>query len=226
MAKPAKLLAADADASVREVVRIACAEAGWPCDTAPGGIEALKQLRREKYRLVILEAELPEIDGLVVCRQLRKTSRSPVIFVSAKSAEADRLAGFAAGGNDYLQKPFYPRELVARAASLMELCGGAPAKAPAAVQAGPVRIDLEARAVFVDGRRVQMAPKEFDLLLFFAQNPNQAFSRNQLLDLVWGPDFMGGDRTVDTHVKGLRGKLRPFQTMVETLWGYGYKFVP
>ncbi len=226
MARPAKLLVADADASVREVIRIACAEAGWLCDTVASGIEALKRLRREKYLLVILEAELPEIDGLMVCRQLRKTSRAPVVFVSTRYREEDRLAGFAAGGNDYLQKPFYPRELVARAASLIELSSGAAAKATAAVQAGQVRIDQESHAVFVGGRRVAVSPREFDLLLFFAQNPNQAFSRDQLLDLVWGPEFTGGDRTVDTHVKSLRSKLRPFQTMVETLWGYGYKFVP
>ncbi len=225
MPRETRILVADADASVREVVRLAAREAGWLCDDAPDGITALKQLRRRDYELVVASVELPELDGLVVCRHVRKTNLIPVILISKNGKEMDRLTGFAAGGNDYLVKPFYPRELIARAKNLMELCDCAPSVTSTFI-AGHIRIEDDSHSVFVDGKRTALSPKEYDLLLFFVKNPLQVFSRDKLLDLVWGPEFDGTDRTVDTHVKSLRAKIKPFQSCIETVWGLGYKFSP
>jgi len=218
-----RLLAADGDLSVREIIRLAAAEQGWGCDDAADGIAALKLLRRGRYHAIVLDAELPDVDGVFVCRHLRKTVQTPVIFLSKNGAEANRLAAFEAGGNDYVLKPFYPRELVARIRSLLTLtgCGASPARE--AVDAGKLRVDTRSRTAFLEGRALQLTPKEYDLLLFFCQHPFHAFSRDTLLDEVWGQDFFGSDRTVDTHVKSLRGKLRPYE-YIETVWGFGYKF--
>lgn len=221
-----RLLVADADASVREVIRLACEDEGWMCDDAPDGIAALKLLRRQEYQLAILDAELAELDGYTVCRHIRKTSRFPVIFIGSSGRENDRLAAFSCGGNDYVPKPFFPRELAARVKNLLEFCGVSKATVAKSITAGSIRIDPESHSVYVSGRRTQLAPREYDLLLLFAQHPHQAFSRDQLLNLVWGEEFFGSDRTVDTHVKSLRSKIRPYQSVIETIWGFGYKFEP
>jgi len=217
-----RILAADADVSVRTIIRLAAAEQSWTCDDAPNGIAALKLLRRNRYDLAVLEAELPDVDGFLICRHLRKTMPTPVIFISKNGAEAGRLAGFEAGGNDYVLKPFYPSELTARIKNLLALTGGG-AGAPKTVSAGRLNVDTYSRSASLDGRPLQLTPKEYDLLLFFCQHPFQAFARDVLLDEIWGREFFGSDRTVDTHVKSLRGKLRPFDC-IETVWGFGYKF--
>lgn len=218
-----KLLVADADATVRDIIRLSVGAEGWLCDFAQDGISALKRLRRCEYQLVILEAELPEIGGCVVCRHLRKSLNIPVVFISRNGNEANRLAGFEAGGNDYVLKPFYPRELVARIRNLLVIFGNN-ARAPSVVKAGEISLDLGSHQVSVNGTDVKLTPKEFDLLLFFLRNQRQAFSRDALLEMVWGQDFLGSDRTVDTHIKSLRGKIYPCQDSIQTVWGYGYKF--
>lgn len=221
-ANDVRMMVADADLSVREVVRSCVKGEGWNCDEAKDGIGALKLLRRKKYHLVVLEAELPEINGELVCMQIRKTERTPVIFLSKRSSENERLAGFYAGGNDYLIKPFFPRELTARIKSLLGLYGVSP-DLRKILHAGSLRIDLDSHNVMIDERPVQLTPREYDLLLFLCQNQGKAFSRDSLLDLVWGEHFLGTDRTVDTHIKSLRNKIRPHNYIV-TIWGYGYKF--
>ena len=223
MEKGTKLLVADADAAVREIIRLCASTEGWLCDDALDGISALKRIRRSEYHLVILEAELPEIDGYIVCRHLRKGSNVPVIFISRNGNESNRLAGFEAGGNDYVIKPFYPRELVARVKNLLSIWGH-DARMVNIVQAGDITLNLNTHQAAVAGSEVKLTPKEFDLLLFFLRNQRQAFSRDSLLELVWGQDFFGSDRTVDSHVKSLRGKISPCQNSIQTVWGYGYKF--
>ena len=193
-----KLLAADADPNVREIIQLCTKAEGWLCDCAQDGISALKQLRRNTYNLVILEAELPEVSGYIVCRHLRKSA------------------------NDYIIKPFYPRELVARIKNLLYIWGNT-ARSSNIIKAGNISLNLNSHQATVDGREVKLTPKEFDLLLFFMRNQHQAFSRDSLLELVWGQDFFGTDRTVDTHVKSLRSKILPCQNIL-TVWGYGYKF--
>ena len=218
-----RLLIADTDAAVRGIIRISAQEEGWRCDEAGDGITALKLFRHNVFHLAILDFDLTELDGKIVCRQIRKNHDIPVIFLSAHSGEAERLAGFAAGGNDYIIKPFYPRELVARAKSLLTLYGHAPEQKKT-LACGKITIDLLSHKVTVDGRQLTLTPKEYELLLFFCQNPSKAYSRDALLNLVWGEDFYGSDRTVDTHVKSLRGKISPYHYYIVTIWGMWYKF--
>lgn len=225
MAKIVRLLVADADASIREIIRLSAMEEGWHCDEAGDGLTALKMAHRGLYQLAVLDVDLPEVDGKILCRHIRRNMKAPVILLGMRGAESDRLAAFDAGGNDYLIKPFYPRELIARARSLMALSERID-PATQKVTCGALLIDPEAREAWVNGRTLQLAPKEYELLLFLCQNPNQAFTRDALLDLVWGPDFFGTDRTVDTHIKMLRNKLRPYDTLLETVWGYGYRLNP
>ena len=217
------LLIADADASVRGILRVAAQEEEWDCTEAEDGITALKLFRRKSFHLAILDYNLAELDGKIVCKQIRKVSDIPIILLSTCAGEEERLAGFVAGANDYVLKPFYPRELVARAKSLLSLYGHAPQKHKVVVR-GAISIDLLSRKVTVDDRQLTLAPKEYDLLLFFCQNTSRVYSRDALLNLVWGEDFYGSDRTVDTHVKSLRSKIQPYHYYIVTIWGTGYKF--
>jgi two-component system response regulator ResD len=217
-----RILAADGDLSVREIIRLAAGEQRWACDEAADGVAALKLLRRGSYHVAALDAELPDIDGVFICRHLRKTVQTPVIILSRNGAEQSRLAAFEAGGNDYVLKPFYPRELVARIRSLLALTGHG-TNAARGIDAGKLRVDTQSRTASLEGRSLQLTPKEYELLLFFCRHPFHAFSRDTLLDEVWGQDFFGSDRTVDTHVKSLRCKLQPYG-YIETVWGFGYKF--
>lgn len=223
MLQDTRLLVADTDSSVRNIIRIASREEGWDCEEAGDGITALKQFRHFNFHLAILDYNLAELDGRIVCRQIRKSSSIPVIFLSAHSGEAERLAGFSAGGNDYLIKPFYPRELIARAKSFLTLHGHAP-EAPKTLVKGSITIDLLSYKASVDNHQLTLTPKEYDLLVFFCRNPYKAYSRDALLNLVWGDDFYGSDRTVDTHVKSLRNKIHPYHYYIVTIWGVGYKF--
>lgn len=220
-----RLLIADADQTVRDIIRLGAEEEGWRCDQVADGIAALKALKRRGYDIVILDAELPEVDGLIVCRHLRKSSETPVIFISKNGKETDRLAGFSAGGNDYVLKPFFPRELIVRVRNLLKLRGHA-VSSQKPLAANRILIDLDSHTVFLDNQPIKLAPKEYDLLLFFCRNPGQAFSREGLLNLVWGDDYEGSDRTVDTHIKALRNKIQPCQSYIQTVWGYGYRFEP
>ena len=223
MMKDTRLLIADTDAAIRGIIRVSAQEEGWDYSEAGDGITALKLFRRGAYHIAILDYSLAELDGKIVCRQIRKSSTIPVIFLSTYAGEAERLAGFTVGGNDYLLKPFYPRELIARIKSLLSLHGHAP-EPQRILACGGISIDLLSHKVSVDGRSLTLTPKEYDLLLFFCQNPSKAYSRDALLNLVWGEDFYGSDRTVDTHVKGLRGKIQPYHDYIVTMWGVGYKF--
>lgn len=218
-----KLLIADADPSVRAIVRRCAEDEKWLLDEAKDGIEAVKLLRRKKYHLIILEVELPVIDGFMICENLKHNPDILVIFISKKSSEIDRLEAFEAGGNDYIIKPFYPRELVARIKNLLKLAGIV-SMANQFLYSGKLKIDLYSQEVYADGKRIKLTPREYNLLLFFCRNPNKAFSRSMLLDLVWGRQFEGTDRTVDTHIKSLREKIKPYHNYITTIWGYGYKY--
>ena len=223
MIQRARLLIADTDASIRGIIRIAVKEEGWECSEATDGITALKLFRRNSYHLAILDYNLTELNGRIVCKQIRKSSKIPIILLSVHSGEAERLAGFAAGCNDYIIKPFYPGEVVARIKSLMTLYGYENVPKKTLVRGG-IEIDLQSYNVYVDQKLISLTPKEYDLLVFFCQNPEIAYSRDTLLDLVWGHDFYGSDRTIDTHVKSLRGKIQPYNFYIATIWGVGYKF--
>lgn len=217
------ILVADADAGVRNIIRLAFAERDWPVTEARDGVGAIKLLRRSHFVLLILEVELPIINGLMVAGTLSPLLRPPIIFISGQSAERDRLDAFEAGGNDFLSKPFYPRELVARAQNLIGLTQGRLERMPV-IAAGGIAVDLQSQIATVDGRAIRLSPREYRLLVFLCRNPNRVFTRTQLLDLVWGIGYEGVDRTVDTHIKSLRDKIAPYQDAIKTVWGYGYMF--
>ena len=216
-----RILVADEDTSVRDIILYCSQEQGWQIDQARDGVTAVKLLRRNNYRLLILELELPVINGLMVCEQF--SANTPVIFISGRDSEQNRLDAFEAGGNDFMVKPFYPREMVARVKNLLRLTGNSLPKTDI-LHAGAIKIDIRSHDVFVNETFIKLTPREYDLLLFLSQNQNRCFSRDSLLDMVWGQHFDGTDRTVDTHVRNLREKLTPCHTYITTIWGYGYKF--
>lgn len=219
-----RLLVVDGNGKIRSAIKRKVIEAGYLCDEAADGIAALKLFRHNDYHLIVMDTQLPELDGRNVCRQIRKTSDIPVIIVSALSGEEDRLAGFDLGADDYVVKPFSMPELMARIRVFLHRSGELQRALPRHMSFGGLFIDTVSRSVYVDEQPVSMPPKEYDLLFFLSQNPNQAFSRDMILNEVWGYDFIGSDRTVDTHIKTLRENIRPYDQYIATVWGFGYKF--
>ena len=223
--EPVEFLVADEDMSVCQAIRLSVIDQGWGMTEARDGLTAIKLLRRNKYQIVILSLDLPVIAGSIVLAMMGDEMHCPVIFLGKSGLEEERLAAFEAGGNDYMQKPFFPRELVARMSNLMELYGINVQKRDT-LTAGPIRIERHTQSVFVNENKIKLTQREYNLLLQLCSKPQFAFSREALLDAAWGESFEGGDRTVDTHIKSLREKLRPFQGCIQTIWGFGYKFEP
>lgn len=220
-----RILLVDDDARIRQIVREYAQAEDWAFQEAGTGAEALNKLASEDFSLVVLDVMLPGLNGWEILKQLRKTSGIPVIMLTARTEEYDRLLGFELGVDDYLGKPFSPRELIARIKALLKRSGG---KQPAAgrLEFGGLAIDTDARRVTVDGENTALTPREYELLAFFATRPDKAFTREQLLNHVWGYDYFGDGRTVDTHVRSLRDKLGPYRALIATVWGTGYRFEP
>jgi DNA-binding response OmpR family regulator len=222
------ILIVDDEQKIVKTVRAYLENAGFRAVTAGDGQAALTLFRHEKPALVILDLGLPGMDGLDVARTLHKESNVPLIMLTARVDEADRLIGLELGADDYVTKPFSPRELVARVRAVLRRTGGEREPAPPPVIAGDVSIDLERRQVTVAGRAVELTPTEFDLLVVLARHPGRVFTRLELLDRVQGYAFEGYERTVDAHVKNLRQKIEsdPKQPRyLLTVFGVGYKFV-
>ncbi|MFZ5974533.1 MAG: response regulator transcription factor [Bacillota bacterium] len=220
-----KLLIVDSQSSVRSIIKEKATAEGYSCDEAADGIAALKLFRRVDYNLVILDTDLPQLDGRNVCRQIRKVSDVPIIILTTRSREEDRLLGFELGADDYVLKPFSPSELMARVKVFLHRSGELCKPLPKKISFSGLFIDTISHAVYIDDKAVQLTPKEYDLLFFLSQNPNKAFPRDTLLNEVWGFDFTGSDRTVDTHIKTLRENIKPYDSYIMTVWGFGYKFV-
>lgn len=221
-----KILIADDEEGIRNIIKEYMSLEDYQLTEAVDGMDALNHFKKEAYDLIILDVMMPKMDGWAVCREIRKTSRVPIIMLTARGEEYDKLFGFELGVDDYVVKPFSPRELMARIKALL---------ARSRVQTTSyqrkneiifegVQIDLDGRSVYCDGNEVAMTPKEYELLIFLAHNPKKAFSREQLLTSVWGFDFVGDDRTVDTHIKMLREHLGEYRRWIVTVWGIGYKF--
>ena len=201
-------------------------EAGFETLTAYDGRAALDIARREQPDLIVLDLMLPEIDGLEVCRQLRRTSGVPIIMLTARVEEADRLIGLELGADDYILKPFSPREVVARARAVLRRASGAlePAKE---LRAGDVALNLDRRSVRAAGQPVELTPTEFELLAALMRNAGRPLSRSQLLDATQGDAYAGYERTIDAHIKNLRRKIETDPsnpTYILTVFGFGYKF--
>src|SRR5438477_7550815 len=214
------IVVVDDEPNIAHLVDLYLARDGFRVLKAPTGEAGLEAVRNHHPRLVVLDVGLPDIDGLEVCRRLRQTSNIPVIFLTARDGEVDRVLGLELGGDDYLTKPFSPAELVARVkAVLRRVDGGA---APEVVQAGPVTIDCGRREVLIDNTPVEFTTKEFDLLRFLAERPGLALSRKQILDGVWGYDWYGDPRTVDVHIAQVRKKVGN-AVEIRTVRGIGYR---
>jgi len=220
------ILVVDDESKIVKTVRAYLEDAGFRVATAGDGQTALTVFRHERPALVVLDLGLPGIGGLDVARTLRKESSVPIIMLTARVDETDRLIGLELGADDYVTKPFSPRELVARVRAVLRRAGGEREQAPPPIVAGEITIDLERRQVKVGGRAVDLTPTEFELMTLLARHPGRVFSRLELLDRVQGYAFEGYERTVDAHVKNLRQKIEPDPKRpryVVTVFGVGYK---
>jgi DNA-binding response OmpR family regulator len=216
------ILLVEDEPSVGELVRTYLTRDGYRVIWVRSGEEALVEVERHPVRMVILDIGLPGIDGFDVCRRMRQRSRVPILMLTARDEEPDRVVGLEVGADDYLTKPFSPRELVARMKAIFRRTE--PQEQRDSFQLGDVVLDRDSRDVTVDGKPVELTAKEFDLLAFFLANAGVVVSRDTLLDRVWGQEYPGGTRTVDVHVAQLRRKLdRP--DLIRTLRGAGYKAV-
>jgi len=221
----AKLLIVDDEIYIREVVREYAEFEGHEVFEAEDGMECVSLCRINDYDLVIMDIMMPKLDGFSACKEIRKTKNTPVIMMSARNEEYDKLFGFELGIDDYVTKPFSPKELMARVNAVLNRSGlSAKAEPSGVMHFDGLSIDIPGRSVSVDGERIELTPKEYDLLFYLVENKNIALSRDKLLRDVWGYDFFGDDRTIDTHIKNLRNNLGPYRNMIVTLRGVGYKF--
>jgi two-component system response regulator ResD len=220
-----RVLVVDDEDHILELARLYLSREGYQIETVADGSQALARFGQVKPDLVVLDIMLPNLDGLTICREIRKQSQVPIIMLTARDEVTDKVVGLELGADDYLTKPFHPQELVARAKALVRRARLEPDQ-PRLVRAGRLEVDLERHEVRFGDRRVQLRPKEFDLLALLARHPGRVFQRSELLDLVWGYDFPGYTRTVDVHVQQLREKLARggvSDPAIQTVWGVGYK---
>ena len=218
-----KLLIVDDEARIRALIAKYAAFEGFETEEAENGMKAVEMCRAKHYDLVIMDVMMPELDGFSAVREIRKHDSVPVIMLSARGEEYDRIHGFELGIDDYVVKPFSPKELMARAGAILARRENEIQPAEE-LQFDGLTINIAAREVLVDGEKVELTPKEYDLLFYLVQNKNIALSRDKLLSDIWGYDFFGDDRTIDTHIKNLRNNLGEYRDHIVTLRGVGYKF--
>ena len=226
------ILVVDDESRIRSIIRKYAEFDGHTVTEAGDGMEAVLLCRKNEYDLIIMDIMMPELDGFSACREIRKISQTPIIMLSARGEEYDRINGFEVGIDDYVIKPFSPKELMLRIEAIMKRVKTAPVKDSSVpkpnviieLDNGGLRADVTARLVFIDGERVDMSPKEYDLFFYLLSNRNIALSREKLLCEVWGYDFYGDARTLDTHIKLLRKSLGKYSNYIVTLRGVGYRF--
>ncbi len=214
------LLITDDDIHLRKLVRTYGELEGFTCDEAEDGEAALKLFGSKDFDLIILDVMMPGMDGFQVLEAIRQDSRVPVIMLTAREEEYDRLTGFDLGADDYVPKPFSPKELMARIRAVLRRAGKSQADA---ITFGELSIIPSSRTVTIRQQRLNLPPKEFDLLLKLSQNENIVLTREKLLQTVWGYNYYGDVRTVDTHIKSLREHLGEYRKLIQTVWGVGYK---
>ena len=226
-----RILVVDDEAGIRTLVSKYALYEGHEVIEGADGMEAVSLCRREKPDIAVIDIMMPELDGFSACREIRKFSDVPIIVLSARGEEYDKINAFGIGVDDYVVKPFSPRELMLRIDAVMKRYGkgkDAPASENAlqseVYEIGTLRADVTARIVYIDGKRVDMTPKEYDLFFYMLKNKNIALSRERLITEVWGYDYFGDDRTLDTHIKLLRRSLGDYARHIVTLRGVGYRF--
>ena len=226
------ILVVDDETRIRSIIRKYAEFEGHQVTEAADGMEAVLLCRKNSYDLIIMDIMMPELDGFSACREIRKVSQTPIIILSARGEEYDRINGFEVGIDDYVVKPFSPKELMLRVDAIMKRVKVKPAERETLAKpnvvveldGGGLRADVTARLVFIDGERVEMSPKEYDLFFYLLSNRNIALTREKLLCEVWGYDFYGDARTLDTHIKLLRKSLGRYSRYIVTLRGVGYRF--
>lgn len=216
-----KILVVDDEEKIRTLISKYATFEGYEVFEASDGMTATEMLRHKDFDLVVLDIMLPDIDGFTVCRELRKTKKTPVIMLSARGEEYDRLHGFEVGVDDYVVKPFSPRELMMRIAAIIKRTSTV---AGDFFEYRGLKVDFAGRIVYVDGNKADLTPKEYDLLFYLIKNKGIALTREKLISNVWGYDFFGDDRTLDTHIKLLRKNLGSYSGLIVTLRGVGYRF--
>ena len=226
-----RILLVDDEPLILKGLKYTLEQDGYETDTAVDGQEALDKFFFGVYDLVLLDVMLPKVDGLSVCQRIRETSSVPIIMLTAKGEDMDKILGLEYGADDYMTKPFSPSELVARVKGHIQryqrLVGGRERSQPEVLKIRGLEIDRDSRRVWVNGKEVNMTSKEYDLLLFLAEHPDTVFSKDRLFDGVWGVDAYGDVSTVTVHIKHIRDKieLNPDRTQyIETVWGVGYRF--
>jgi DNA-binding response OmpR family regulator len=221
-----RILIVDDEDGIRDMIKEYLSIEDYIIDEASDGIDALNLFKNDKYSLIILDVMMPKMDGWTVCREIRKTSQVPIIMLTARGEEYDKLFGFELGVDDYIVKPFSPKELSARIKAIIRRSTyiiNEEKKENKIVFEG-LNINYDSHNVYINESLISLTPKEYDLLTYFTKNPNRVLSREQLLTEVWGYDFTGDDRTVDTHIKMLRESLKEYRKFIVTVWGTGYKF--
>ena len=216
-----KILVVDDEAKIRDIIKKFALFEGHEVVEASGGLEALDKCRAESFDIIILDIMMPDLDGFSVCREIKKECSTPVIMLSARGEEYDRIHGFEVGVDDYVVKPFSPKELMMRVSAITKRVGKPESET---VKIGTLLVDFTARRVTIDGSAVDLTPKEYDLLFYLVRNRGIALSREKLISNVWGYDFFGDDRTLDTHIKLLRKNLGRYSSNIVTLRGVGYRF--
>ncbi|MCB0196303.1 MAG: response regulator transcription factor [Anaerolineae bacterium] len=222
------ILIVDDEQNIIELGRLYLQNEGYQVEAAVDGLEALRKVESLKPALIVLDLMLPELDGWEVCKTIRAKSQVPIIMLTARDDDIDKIVGLELGADDYMTKPYNPRELVARVKAVLRrgnMMSAAPAD-QAPLHAGALTVDPARREAYLAGQQLDLRTKEFDLLQVFVENQGLALRRNKLLDLAWGFDFYGETRTVDVHVAHLRERLKGSDTVtIETVWGVGYKLV-
>ena len=217
-----KLLIVDDEARIRSLIAKYAAFEGYETDEAADGIQAVTMCRKNRYDLIIMDVMMPELDGFSAVREIRKDSKVPVIMLSARGEEYDRIHGFELGIDDYVVKPFSPKELMMRVGAVLKRSGAQ--QVDEVISFDGLTIDFTARRVSIDGQELDLSPKEYELLFYMVRNRGIALSREKLISDVWGYDFFGDDRTLDTHIKLLRRQLGRYADRITTLRGVGYRF--
>lgn len=220
-----KILIADDEQKIREVLREYAEYEGHEVVEAVDGMQAVELAKNQDFDIIILDVMMPKLDGFSACKEIRKIKNTPVLMLSARGEEYDKLFGFEIGADDYVTKPFSPKEVLARINAIIKRNSSASSQnASEIVKFEGLEINFTAREVRIDGEKANLTPKEYDLLFYLVRNKNIALTRNKLLEEVWGYDFFGDDRTIDTHIKMLRNNLGPYRKFIVTLRGMGYKF--
>lgn len=224
------ILIADDEARIRSIIKKYAEFEGYRVTEVADGMEAVRLCRTQEFDIIIMDIMMPELDGFSACREIRKISQIPIIMLSARGEEYDKINGFELGIDDYVVKPFSPKELMLRVEAVMKRVTRTATNTQKkenvviTLDGGGLRVDITARLVFIDGERIDMSPKEYELFFYMLENRNVALSRERLISDVWGYDFFGDVRTLDTHIKLLRKSLGRYASFIVTLRGVGYRF--